>query len=285
MKDTIEFRLALAEGLYALEKKRSDLFAIYEIQKRKTDFFFRLLYAGSAILAMLILMPYFPFSGLFLFGLLFVGIYFAHQSFLKTLFEKANAQYNLIAKPMIINAFATLTPFPASFEASLSDAQNNVLSYFFATWITELQLNKYRRYERTLDSDNLTAANSVGWRFWLGNATAIANVGDNYNYELPYHLTYVLVQAPADKSLNQAKFEQYKQTQLDLDECFVYANSKNQICIFQNFLKAPNPYEVNFRDSFRDNAVIQRLQNSFYNQLKRTEQIIDLYDNLPEITL
>ena len=36
MKDTVEFRLALAEGLYALEKKRSDLFAIYETQKQKT---------------------------------------------------------------------------------------------------------------------------------------------------------------------------------------------------------------------------------------------------------
>jgi hypothetical protein len=285
MKDTVEFRLALAEGLYALEKKRSDLFAVYETQKQKTNLWFRLLYGGSATLAALILMPYFSFGGLIVFGLLFVLIYFVHQSFLKTLFEKANAQYNLTAKPMIVNALAELTPFPASFEATLSDKQNAALSYFFETWITELQLNKYRRYERTLDSDNLTAANSVGWRFWLGNATAIANVGDNYNYELPYHLTYVLVQAPADKILNKAKFEQYKQAQLDLYEFFVYANSKNQICIFQNFLKAPDPYEVNFRDSFRDNAVIQHLQNSFYTQLKHTEQVIYLYDNLPEINL
>ena len=37
MKDTVEFRLALAEGLYALEKNRSDLFAIYETQKQKND--------------------------------------------------------------------------------------------------------------------------------------------------------------------------------------------------------------------------------------------------------
>jgi hypothetical protein len=277
MKDTVEFRLALAEQVYAIEEQRLKLVA--EAKKRKNRAY--IANVVSYIIPFVVALKTLPkiggfwgFVSVYLFALFIVKFVKAGISFL---YEEETLEYTQTAHSYIFEALCQTASEPIIHTRNCFRADDKLIDNLLKNYFEKIKEYPNSIFLYTSFKDVFMCQKADNITFFFGSLECRF---EDYDSSYSRYYNFHFVKVPNAKQLNARKYKIFSNEKLNgAISAYEYTKDYCVLCVLRKYEEATDAdFHLDIFESLRETKTLEKIQKSFYTNLHSFEDLIALFD-------
>jgi hypothetical protein len=277
MKDTVEFRLALAEELYVIEQQRLQLVA--EAKKRKNRAYIAnvvsyIIPFGVALKTLPKIGGFWGFVYVYLFALCIVKCVKIGISFL---YREDTLQYTQTVRSYIFEALCQTASEPIIHTRNCVRADDKLIDNLLKNYFEKIKEYPNSIFLHTAFKDVFMCQKADNITFFFGILECRFEDYDSW-YSRYYNFHFVKV--PNAKQLNARKYKKFSDEKLNgAISAYEYTKDYCVLCVLMKREETiDTDFYLNIFESLRETKTLEKIQKTFYTNLHSFEDLIALFD-------